>query len=113
MRNRELDCEIAEKLFGWKHSLCANFVGQMQTPESVEEGSLYVNIIPYYSSDITQAWLVIEEMMKKHFPFELGDSNGDYYAMFWGELDSPVYGKSMPDCICKAALKALEGRTRM
>ena len=60
-----------------------------------------------YSTDISAAWTVVEKMIEKGCDFELykGDPGG-FDCHFTGT--GLVHGKTAPQAICIAALKALE-----
>lgn len=133
--SRELDAEVAEKVMGWKlvtaycrpkfkpsldrpGTLLADYDDKGEHRQLVgPNGEVYwldaeeMNRIelPVYSTDIAAAWMVVERMKELGYPFELGDSEEGYYATYWNETSAPVYGSSMPECICKAAIEAMGG----
>ena len=87
---RELDARIADQVIGVKFN---------------------VLIMPYYSTSLSDAWLVVEHMQRKEYEVDLifTPSNG------WSvTFNGPTYGmaceatESLPHLICLAALKAVQ-----
>lgn len=68
MKNRELDRLIAEHIFGLEIStsefMCRN-------------GIVWVNI-PHYSTDISDAWKVVEELQFPKVPFQISKAYKEY-----------------------------------
>lgn len=62
-----------------------------------------------YSTDIADAWLVVEKMLREGYQVDIGATHiNRWYAAFRGERMVWVDGASAPEAICKAALAALE-----
>lgn len=94
---RQLDALIAEKVMGHR--------------------------VLYYSTDISAAWLVVEELNKRGYwcqmrtPFQAGDDGDGYWAGFtphgvsgWnGRPDHWTSAETLPLAICLAALRVGEG----
>lgn len=106
MTNQEINKEIAEKVMGWKD-------GKHPHDDFLNSGwgGGYV-FSP--STDISDAWLVVEKMREKGFWFDLNNGEGDSWDANFeektliAELHSVRGEKSAPLAICKAALKAIE-----
>jgi len=84
---RELDALIAEKVMGWSWGIIGD-------------------LIPAYSTDISAAWEVVEEMgdclhLRQH------GEQGEWEAWFCGYPNSKAHGETAPEAICKAALLAV------
>lgn len=118
--NRTLDALIAEHVFGLEvichtydtHPPYINYT--VKTPDDIPS-----YFVPYYSSQIGEAWLVVEKMRENNYAFclasvknipEVGDwswiakyewhHKGEYKFEFETSIYSPL-------AICLAALKAL------
>jgi hypothetical protein len=76
---------------------------------SLKELSKSEILIPHYSSDIADAWLVVEEL--KQWEFELSRNRQEkwWYALFWRGEHSEIAseGPSASRAICLAALEAI------
>lgn len=101
---RELDCEVAMKVFGGK-------TGRFITSE---EGEVYEGL-PMYSTDIAAAWEVVGLLANgTHGGFDCGiDWDGGWWATFEPSPDekySEHNADTAPLAICRAALKALASR---
>lgn len=103
MTNREIDKEVAEKVMGWRWS----------KPD--EQGAMYnhPNAIGFKpSTDISDAWLVVEKMIEKcftHCDFRC-ITNNSWFVNF--RKDSYSTGITVLEdtpsmAICLAALKAI------
>ena len=75
---REMDCIIAENVFGWKRGKYFDDAGQLVwiTPSNqfYSAGST-----PDYSTDMTAAWQVVEKLSKPHIFINLSKF-GDKYV---------------------------------
>lgn len=76
--------------------------------------------VPAYSTDIKDAWLVIEAMINQGFYYRLGDGmhrskdiNVQDCLFTNGKLTEQVWGVSAPDAICRAALLIVFGQNKM
>jgi hypothetical protein len=70
--------------------------------------------VPYYSTDIAAAWIVLEEVRKRGFAVTIStwDTSREWRAEFDGITTDRlahgcVFAKTAPEAICVAALKAL------
>jgi Phage ABA sandwich domain len=101
---RELDAEVAEKLFGLRTVVWhGDFVIQAET----EEHPLLRNVrpLPYFSTSIGDAWLVVERDPKG---FTLENGMLGWEAYFVGGPTG--YGETAPLAICRAALGYVSGQ---
>ncbi len=127
LTNRELDKLVAEQVFGLKAKdgyersdygrdqlICGVRFNDCDYP-----ADNYVSEIPYYSTDISAAWLVIEKMQKLN-EWQLIMSwktnfitmgNSEYSIAFYRDGSLAVgesHHKSESRAICLAALTALD-----
>ncbi len=111
---KEMDALVAEKvlnysLTGDKYIILDIGIG--------ERGG--VKAVPNYSTDIAEAWEVVEKITEKHWKFKLRRLPGkDYMAYFQNLLSFPTESESAPSksaplAICRAALKAVLGRDKI
>ncbi len=111
--DRELDVEIAKKVFEFNDNLVS-----LNGPKKINElGEFMVAELPHYSISIKEAMDVVMKMQKEGWLWELGNTEPEgsidfeYFCSF--EVSALhrmhiVYGTSLCRCICEAALKALE-----
>lgn len=118
---RELDALVAEKVMGWKW--CENDIGKESLQPPSEEYAFlspnhpvfwadekgYTKIMPHYSTNIADAWKVVEKMRENFWvQVDVGDiilcSMGEY-----GFVCSTIQAEAetAPLAICLAALKAM------
>lgn len=116
---RELDCEIAQKVFGRKVFVKKHVLYE-QTPEGDRP-------LRRYSKEMSDAWEVAEQMHMSLLPIE----NGEWFALVgegkgWqSPADFMVYlqsgkfvnagaavAKEAPLAVCLAAMRALEARNK-
>jgi hypothetical protein len=96
---REYDRLVAEHVMGWTalrwHLLAETYVGK----DPKQPSSAFEEVVPYYTTDISAAWEVVEMMkrMDEHVRYHFDDLTCDRYCIW--ELT--------PEIICKAALKAV------
>ena len=72
------------------------------------EGEKWV-VVPFYSTDISAAWEVVEKMVKEYgdFVIDYDDSyNGGQWSASVDKLRVAALAKTAPEAICKAALLA-------
>lgn len=115
---RELDVEVAEKVMGWKEvSLIDGGVPgtRMMGRPPLEPTHIYG--VPYYSTEITDAWEIVEKLKKKNYTFKLEENSSGWVARFY--LTQYIQGNnhtiqaaransdSAPLAISLAALKAV------
>lgn len=118
---RELDKEVAEKIFGW-----TDFAGEEYSLLGVPPQAKNQNrrwSVPYFSIDLKEAWSVVREM--KSDKYGLGGRNlhlieyayNRSYASFadhgFSGSDDSLNGEgngeyATPEAICKAALLLVE-----
>ena len=127
LSDRELDALVAEKVMGCKPMLGAGGAyhrcgcSDVESPEGhdavVRQGAIGIFgaaiRLPYYSTDIAAAWLVVEKMRERGITFRCGSYVKDEcFAEFGGQhLSAPAKGGDFPKAICLAALKALGAST--
>jgi hypothetical protein len=97
----EIDKLVAERVMGWD-----DFADKwLKNPEDLKL------LVPKYSSNIADAWLVVEKM-QNHFNFFLAR----HFAAFDGKWEAIFEGKegefvadapTAPLAICRASLKAV------
>lgn len=98
MTGRELDAQIAVKIFGLK------LIG----PEQVENSGGFPEPLLPYSSDLVAAWEVVDKFAREGDVF-LSWSKGDWsFRIQTLRATIQDSGKSAPLAICKAALRATE-----
>lgn len=109
MSNRELDVVIAEKVMGWKQD--------KDTWWSTDQGVMYDDEMPPFSTDISAAWEVVRHLENGRFPMRWeikqdGYDDGSIEVRFWSgprmnyEIHHAIE-ETAPLAICKAALKAV------
>lgn len=99
--SREFDALVAEKVIG---------VSQIDSMLGRYPGYVNRTVIKFYSTDISAAWEVVEELNGK-YGFSLGRA-GDYYEpdRKWNVrvgTNEWVEADTAPEAICKAALLAV------
>lgn len=119
--NRELDAQVAEKVLRlydvhkagkgeWlQHDGCFAFVGE----RVYRDDKGFFTRLPYYSTDIAPAWEVLERM-REYCPDVSIYTKEDKWNCGWF-YDGYAFGNyvstdTAPEAICRAALKAMEGR---
>lgn len=128
---REPDALLDEKLFGHKvhWSMCGTRKAPYRT--GCQDFGMPFSV-PYYHSDIKDAWVIVEELRKRGITLSIGsradldpsDNNCDdlislkdekYQVQRWNDdnnrYDAAVYGKTAEEAICKAAFHILGSRT--
>lgn len=116
---RELDKVVGEKVFGLDVKVFQGFIDkysyQYRTPS--EYGETY-EFLPFYSTDISAAWLVVEKMCnwdvgdnmlvltgQAKDPTSNNDTGGWWEAEVNGDWGKAIAGgKAASGAICKAAL---------
>ncbi len=114
--NRELDREIAEKIFSCKVKYSENgevtcdCTATYPRPHNASGWD-----IKYYSSDISAAWEIITELSKKYFLIQTRTYNKQSEQSMClilpkagVDLWITATGNSIPEAICKAALKTID-----
>ncbi len=133
---KERDGKIAEVIFGWSDPVevakgrslktagkwytvyrvapGANWIGFLDGPHITRDGvKVYCGdpfkawIPPHYSTDISDAFLVVDEMEKYDCDFVLERAGKQWHATILGVTAS---APTAPEAICLAALLAAEGR---
>ena len=116
--SRELDAEVAEKVMGhgyrtFPNGALPNVKHWFRKGDDRNYGAF---LLPYYSTSIADAWLVVEEMRKRGYgcaifyhwqlcetnpscEFDWRDNNGNLRAI-------EESGGTVPEAICRAALEA-------
>jgi hypothetical protein len=102
---RELDALIAEKVMGYDDILMPDCYGRPPDMVHVEH---YRHEIPHYSTQIADAWLVVEKLSFEFYMERRPQE--DYWVLFTDAEDEWHVGEAdtAPLAICLAALKAVE-----
>lgn len=123
----EMDRLIAEKVMGWRRSVQVS-VSLDRHGRSVWRDSKGIeaarNDLPAFSTDMAAAWQVVEALQERgwHLTLAHDDYTNKWSAMFWrktGDMPfDPVAHYIVDDlepatAICRAALKAVEGRANV
>ena len=119
---RILDARVA-KAKGWKPHVVANYPWQMVPPVcdaelSADDPALVVLSVPHYSTDISMAWLLLENLTRDHsvgISSTWKQAKGDHESTEWnvlirrrGEIEpSIVRASTAPVAICMAFLEAM------
>lgn len=105
---RELDALIAEKVFGlkieWEHYAAGS------RPMVIEEDVRGNKMAPHYSTQIADAWLVVEKMKTNNYCFTLYDAYDPEWAALFSPRDAELNlaeAATAPLAICLSALKAV------
>jgi hypothetical protein len=118
MNNRMIDGLIAELLFDWEwhESEYMEIKRKMLIPPIGDEKRLWTgmwgengvpNYCPYYSTSLTDAWLIVEKLKQEdQYLFRL--ENGDLYDYECWFDNYRGEGNTAPMAICMAALKVYE-----
>lgn len=97
---REMDCLIAEKVFGWGKD----------TIKNVKRNRGYYNckILELYSTGIADAWVIVRRWVADYGTFELNCANINTEINWHCQFGNYPAGdgKTAPLAICRAALKA-------
>ena len=100
--SRELDAQIAEKIFGWVHIDKFTISGAWQLP-----GGFQRIDCPHYSTNIADAWEVVEKMVELGHKVEIESCyNNTWRCGFTKDFvtNQCPYALTLPEAICKAAL---------
>lgn len=107
---RELDILVAENVMGWKfhvHGVGSFDSGHWEHPDGrVARIRSHINPLPYYSTDITAAWEVVEKLDLLENA-QLGKNISGFWGV-WGNDGSFSCGETPALAICLAALRAIE-----
>lgn len=111
---RELDAEIAERIFGWTRVTC---VGHHPYAMGLKPGGNLKNInhygdVPNYSTDIAAAWEAVEKLRASGLSFTINayGQRGEeanpttWYCWFGDDKNASQIGATAPLAICRAAL---------
>jgi len=106
---RERDALVAERVMGLSKSDArqaglncptCGYDGQWSS------GANWRTLVPQYSTDIATAWQVVEKLKEK-YEFQLLLDHGQWsFSVFRGDKFT-VYGSTVPEVICLAALRAV------
>jgi hypothetical protein len=123
--SRELDIEVAEKIFGFQWMVTESMpdrflVGPDETyflaqagckPAPIDSPIAYrpYETVPHFSTDIAAAWTVVEHMAKDGWYYEILNSGDEVYVIFCQDPEDPYSGSASTasEAICKAAIAAL------
>lgn len=105
---RELDALVAEKVMGWTGiKPYLKSVGQHEFLTYVgwfQEDGLPKVEIPHYSTDIAEAWKVVEKFKGDRDIRIDSDFDGGYWVYPSPVFNKPIHAKTAPHAICLAAL---------
>ena len=113
--DREKDIEILKKLFGAKKIYYAGWDLENEFPEYIPSGKPWrthkidARPVPYFNTNIGQAFGVVEKMDEDGFEFTLMKSKTNYRAMFVNQGARKSGGgidKNPATAICLASLAA-------
>jgi len=108
---RELDSLIAEKVMGWRYKETVYSWGEVLSPAQwIKPNGWPVDRVPNYSTDISAAWGVVEELEQKKWFVTIRNRSASFHLINNGKiLDGTgiVTANSTPESICKAALLAV------
>ena len=114
---RELDLLVAEHIFGWA---CTDEIACNKEKHHVDRENLwwvapgqtrktFACMIPWYSTNISPAWVVVEKMQAKgiHFSIDAYQAHGqnEFGALFGSKERNDAIAGTAPLAICLAALK--------
>lgn len=104
---RELDALVAENVMGASR-LEGQFIKEIDpVSKTVSVGTEWY--YPPYSTDIRDAWEVVEKLLKKHWYFNLRCHDGEWSVLLDKQVDGDeIRAPTAPHAICLAALKALK-----
>lgn len=112
---RGLDALVAEKVMGLTVQHCAGYVAPngvdttfIQLGYVKHASEMQTTYVPYYSTDISAAWEVVEKLAPKEDEFRITR----YHLQEWSCVfeffnQSAVSADTAPMAICLAALKAV------
>jgi len=107
MTNRELDTAVAMNIMGWKV-----FAGIGGVPDYESPGGEYQLRPPHYSTDLNEAFRVIEKMREKFRQYmSVGIQGDDLDVQFHAEIDHGglyVVDESPARAICLCALRVID-----
>jgi hypothetical protein len=111
MTPRERDALVAEKVMGWTkiwYNADSDDHPEADCANGLCPDGTYTSI-PFFTTDISATWGVVEKMHQDGFLFDLSNSVGaGYIAQFYkGNYYVSGYIKSAPEAICIAALKVV------
>lgn len=109
---RELDAMVAEKVMGWSNEEAQNALDC--SIGSIAACQLANRDLPEYSTDISAAWSVVEEMRSRGFGISLDDHEDELEFWFLSNPTSLPVGfsgvdKTVARAICLAALETVQG----
>lgn len=116
---RELDSLVAEKVMGWKWNEHTAWSPSGSTCARVSDvGCPPIDPwwwLPYYSSDISAAWEVVEKFRgfnpfweeENSLNIEITPCHPSGWMVNFGDSTTIEYGESAPQAICRAAIKAV------
>jgi len=127
--NRSLDTDVAEKIMGWKRASQKPAECTAEWTKKIPNDSEWIqdphdgwwclseggNIVPRYSSNIADAWEVVEKLHQKGVSIEILLGDGFHSAPYvvevrrGGKNIGGVWGGSetITEAICRAALEAV------
>jgi hypothetical protein len=109
---RELDAEIAEKVFGY--TLDYEFADTLGAPCVTELRDQYDEwgMLPHYSTEIDDAWYVVDKMRREGWRVSVSEVSDALWNCRFCPEDTAAYVFALADtpplAICLAALKVGE-----
>ena len=101
---REMDALVAEKVMGF---IKLQFPGLPKYQKPTKDGVVPLYYVPNFSTDISAAWEVVEQVTKKSkfTVIEIRGGNELYQVAFWYPLKDSWHAEGLlPLAICRAAL---------
>lgn len=107
LEGRELDAAVVERVMGWESIRWVNGIPVGEQPDIPFE---HEYVVPEYSTDIAEAWRVIERIWDLGWYVDMGHYEDEWEVAFYNGL------QRYEDCgwppaavICRAALLAVCG----
>ena len=104
----EMDAIVAENVMGWRWTHASEgggptWHGSPPEPNDLDDISKDHSSVPPYSTNIAAAWTILEKAPLGELR-RLGDRWG---ACLYGGGGGYILGATVPEAICRAALKAV------
>lgn len=111
MIGRELDLFIARHVMNLSEDeiFLPITTDPLYEPDHLSKRSLRC-MLKHYSTDITTAWEVVGKMSKEGFYFKIFTLNNCVQIFNKKTEFSLIFGETIPEAICQAALKAYLGK---
>lgn len=119
---REMDALVAERVFGWewfevgdtKHTRMLRPADRFTYGAIADrDGVKYLSGLPRYSTDVSDAWLVVEHITRPPATLKEAERAANTRFGFWWDKAN-LWAYEAPEAaaaICRAALEAVGGAT--